>query len=469
MESYSDYSSYRKSLLSAAFSCETVVRTFLQKIEEQRSLNAFIEVYADEAIAQAKTIDQKISAGESLGRAAGLVIGIKDLICHKGKTIGASSKVFGDFKSLFSNSSLQRLIDEGAIVIGRLNCDEFGMGSTNENSCHGPVLNAKDNSKVSGGSSGGSAVAVQAGLCHLSLGTDTGGSVRQPASFCGVMGLKPSYGKVTRHGLVAYASSFDQLGYFGNSLSDLALALDITSGADGFDATIVEKESTAKPANKTLAYFKQAMELPGLDDNIKEQFLAKVAELKAAGWEIMSVDFPLLEYMVPTYYVLTTAEASSNLARYDGVHYGHRSDEAKNINELYIKSRSEGFGKEVKKRIMLGTFVLSSGFYDAYYRKSQQVRRLIKEKTEAVLESCDAIISPTTPTTAYGLNTVATQDPLTMYLGDVFTVQANLAGIPAVSLPVFEHVNGMPFGLQLMGKAFAEEQLLETSRAILAV
>ncbi len=467
MESYSDYSSYRQNLISGNFSCENVVKTFLDSIEAQKDLNAFIEVYSDEALAQAKEIDRKIKAGINLKRVEGMVIAIKDLICQKEKTISAGSKIFGDFKSLFSSTSLHRLIDEGAIVLGRLNCDEFGMGSTNENSCFGPVLNARDKTKVPGGSSGGSAVAVQANLCHLALGTDTGGSVRQPASFCGVYGFKPSYGKISRHGLVAYASSFDQLGFLSSSVEDLELVLDIAAGPDEFDATIVDQSTPKEIAStQTLAYFKQTTDLPGLDPEIAKAFFAKVEGLRSEGWKVEAVDFPLLEYMVPTYYVLTTAEASSNLARYDGVHYGHRTESASDINDLYIKSRSEGFGQEVKKRIMLGTFVLSSGYYDAYYRKSQQVRRLIKEKTEAILETCDAIIGPTTPSTAYDMGTVAKQDPLRMYLGDVFTVQATLAGVPAISLPLFDHPNGMPFGLQLMGKAFCEEQLLEISKAI---
>lgn len=438
-----------------------MVETFLNNIEKQNSLNAFIEVYKEEALDQAKSIDLKVKNGGELGRVEGMVIGIKDLICHRGKIIGAGSNIFGDFKSLFSSTALERLIDEGAIIIGRLNCDEFGMGSTNENSCHGPVLNARDNTKVSGGSSGGSAVAIQAQLCHLALGTDTGGSVRQPASFCGVHGFKPSYGKISRHGLVAYASSFDQLGFLSSNIADLQLVTDITSGPDQFDATIVEGAERVESASaKRLAYFKQAIEMPGLDPEIGALFLKKIEALRAKGWQVEAIDFPLLEYMVPTYYVLTTAEASSNLARYDGVHYGHRSNDAGNIDELYTKSRSEGFGHEVKKRIMLGTFVLSSGHYDAYYRKSQQVRRLIKERTEEILESFEAIIGPTTPTTAYEIGKVAKQDPLTMYLGDVFTVQATLAGVPAISLPLFEHPNGMPFGFQLMGRAFGEEQLL---------
>jgi aspartyl-tRNA(Asn)/glutamyl-tRNA(Gln) amidotransferase subunit A len=352
---------------------------------------------------------------------------------------------------------VQRLLDAGVIIIGVCNCDEFAMGSSNENSAWGPVLNAADITKVPGGSSGGSAVAVQAGLCMLSLGSDTGGSVRQPADFCGVVGLKPTYGRISRYGLIAYGSSFDCIGVFGKSVSDVALFYETMAGNDPMDATTmnlpVEKlAENAVPTNKKyrFAYFHATLSLPGLDPEIKSAFLNLFKTLKDAGHTVEAVPFDLLEYIVPAYYVLTTAEASSNLSRYDGVRYGHQSAHSpKNLTEFYKTNRSEGFGNEVKRRILLGSFVLSSGYYDAYFSKAQQVRRLLYHQITNVFKDFDAILMPVSPTTAFTLGGHK-GDPVAMYLADIYTVLANLTGIPGLAIPGFKHSNGMPFGIQVM-------------------
>jgi aspartyl-tRNA(Asn)/glutamyl-tRNA(Gln) amidotransferase subunit A len=348
------------------------------------------------------------------------------------------------------------------------------MGSSNENSSWGPVKNGIDESRVPGGSSGGSAVAVQTKQCMVSLGTDTGGSVRQPADFCGIYGLKPSYGRISRYGLIAYASSFDQIGVFTNNITDSALLLQTISGNDGLDSTasplpvpdycteLTKKENTTYK----FAYFKEAVEHPSLDPQIKKEILNSFELLKQAGHSVTAVDFPLIEYIVPTYYILTTAEASSNLGRFDGVRYGHQTKEAfTDLAEFYSKNRSEGFGKEVKKRIMLGSFVLSAGYYDAYFTKAQQVRKKLVEQTGLIFNEFDAILSPTAPSTAFKFGEKS-NDPIEMYLGDIYTVFANLVGIPGISIPLFWHENGMPFGLQAMTNQFQELSLLKVSRSI---
>jgi aspartyl-tRNA(Asn)/glutamyl-tRNA(Gln) amidotransferase subunit A len=358
------------------------------------------------------------------------------------------------------------LIDEDAIIIGRLNCDEFAMGSSNENSAFGPVKNPLNNSLVPGGSSGGSAAAVAAGLCTAALGSDTGGSIRQPASFTGTYGLKPTYGRISRYGLIAYASSFDQIGPFTNDLSDAALLLEVMAGADDFDSTASSRPCDSYSAftpKKTyrIALLQEAMDAEGMDPEIRNSILSLVQELKNSGHTVETVSFPYLKQMVPTYYVLTTAEASSNLSRFDGVHFGYRYTDAKGVEDTYKKSRSHGFGPEVKRRIMAGTFVLSHGYYDAYYTKAQKVRRLLRNRTEEILSDFDIILTPSTPTTAFEQNSV--KDPIQMYLQDIFTVHANLTGHPAISLPLGRHSNGLPFGIQLMGKLFAEKELFALS------
>ncbi|MEX2588623.1 MAG: Asp-tRNA(Asn)/Glu-tRNA(Gln) amidotransferase subunit GatA [Chitinophagales bacterium] len=469
MKEYTRLSDIQQELNAGNTSCVALVEAYLKNIETRKDLNAFLEVYSDEALTRAKVIDQKLQSGNA-GKLAGMVIGIKDILCLKDHKVGASSKILEGFNSLYTATAVQRLIDEDAIIIGRLNCDEFAMGSSNENSAYGNVKNALNPDYVPGGSSGGSAVAVQAGLCHASLGTDTGGSIRQPASFTGVFGLKPTYGRVSRYGLIAYASSFDQIGPFTKSAEDAALLLEIMSGADEYDSTCsdeaVKSYQLDTQKKYKIAYLPATLEHKGLDPEIKSKILSAIEKLKAEGHEVKAIEFPYLDYLVPSYYVLTTAEASSNLARFDGVRYGKRSENAESMDDVYYNTRSENFGPEVKRRIMLGTFVLSAGYYDAYYGKAQKVRRLLVESSRAMLEDYDFILTPTTPTTAFKIGEKS-DDPIAMYLADIFTVQANLAGLPAVSVPLFEHSNGFPFGLQLMSDKFEEAKLLSFSKTLL--
>lgn len=457
----------RNAIEAGKTNCEEIVQSFLDRIEKKKDLNAFLDVFAEEALAAAKVTDQKIREGKA-GKLGGLVIGIKDVLSYKNHQLQASSKILENFEAIYSATVIEKLLAEDAIIIGRLNCDEFAMGSSNENSAFGRVRNDADPDRVPGGSSGGSAVAVQAGLCHATLGTDTGGSIRQPASFCGVYGLKPTYGRVSRYGMIAFASSFDQIGPFATSAEDIALIMEVIAGKDKRDATSSETvvPEYTKQLNSSkkykLAYFKETIENDGLDSEIKSHVLQQIEALKSKGYTVEPVSFPYLEYLVPTYYVLTTAEASSNLSRYDGVKYGYRSPNATDMDSTYKKTRSEGFGIEVKRRIMLGTFVLSAGYYDAYYSKAQKVRRLISEHTKEVFNQYDFILSPTTPDTAFKFGE-KTDDPVKMYLSDIYTVQANLCGFPAISLPTGKHSNGLPFGIQLMGRPFEEDKLLDIS------
>jgi aspartyl-tRNA(Asn)/glutamyl-tRNA(Gln) amidotransferase subunit A len=457
---------YHQELAANNTTCADAVQYYLQQIEANKKLNAFTEVFADEALQQAVFLDNKRKAGEPLKKLHGVVIAIKDVLCYKDHTATASSKMLKGFKSLYTATAVQRLLDEDAIIIGNCNCDEFAMGSSNENSAYGNVLNALDHTKVPGGSSGGSAVAVQAGLCMASLGTDTGGSVRQPADFCGIIGLKPTYGRISRYGLIAYASSFDQVGIFGNTVTDIALLLEIMSGEDEYDSTALNygpwtMDHSRVPKKYNIAYFKEALHHPSLDKEIKENILALVERLRADGHTVTEIDFDLLDYVVPAYYVLTTAEASSNLGRYDGIRYGYQNEgNIKDLTEFYKQNRTEGFGKEVQRRIMLGTFVLSSGYYDAYFSKAQQVRRLLVDQTDAIFADYEVVIMPTSPTTAPGIGNKES-DPVAVYLADIFTVFANLTGIPGISIPLFKHSNGMPFGLQIMTKKTDELTLLK--------
>ena len=374
------------------------------------------------------------------------------------------------FRSLFSATAVDKIINEDAIIIGRLNCDEFAMGSSNENSIYGAVKNPIDERKVPGGSSGGSAAAVAEGLCNIALGSDTGGSIRQPASFCGVIGMKPTYGRISRNGLIAYGSSFDQIGVFSKTIQDANLLIHVMSGSDEFDSTVSSRE----PSNKKIELSKKKfnigipdeyLKFKGLDLEIKNKLLSVIDDLKFKGHKVEILKFPFLKYLVPTYYVLTTAEASSNLARYDGAHYGYRTNKAVDINSTYENSRSEGFGIEVKRRIMLGNFVLSSGYYDAYFTKAQKVRTLIKTKTEEMLKNNDVLILPTAPSTAFSIGEI--KDPIKMYLQDIFTVHANITGVPAISLPIGTHSNKLPFGIQLMAKRFQENTLFEVSNLLM--
>jgi aspartyl-tRNA(Asn)/glutamyl-tRNA(Gln) amidotransferase subunit A len=465
---------YHQQLLQQETSCEKVVQFYLHQISEQTPLNAFVEVYAEEALLKAKLLDANRIAGAPLKKLHGVVIAIKDVICYKDHKVTAASKILDNFKSIYTATALQHLIDEDAIIIGNCNCDEFAMGSTNENSVYGKVHNAINRSKVPGGSSGGSAVAVQANMCMLSLGSDTGGSVRQPADFCGIIGIKPSYGQISRYGLLAYASSFDQIGIFGKHLPDVALLLSIMSQHDPMDSTMQQVPSTglatipnSNDKKFKCCYFKQALKHPSLDKEIQEKILQLVATLQADGHTVDEIEFDLLDFIVPAYYVLTTAEASSNLSRYDGIRYGYQSPKTpEDLDDFYRNNRSEGFGMEVKRRIMLGTFVLSTGYYDAYFSKAQKIRAMLVAKMEQLFTSYDAILMPNSPETAFDLGS-GKQDPIAMYLADIYTVLANLTGTAGISLPLFSHSNNMPFGLQVMTNKGDELTLLEISSMLL--
>lgn len=442
---------------------------YFAQITAQQDLNVFNEVFVDSAKKQAVSVQQKIDNGTA-GKLAGMVIGIKDNILYKDHITTASSKMLEGFISPYSSTVVTRLIQEDAIIIGRTNCDEFAMGGSNETSYYGTVRNAADTERVAGGSSGGSAVAVQADMCLSALGTDTGGSVRQPAAFCGCYGLKPTYGRISRYGVIAYASSFDQVGPITSSVSDAALLLEVLAGADENDSTVsrlpvpdyLAALDNASP--KKIAVLKETLESEALDPDIKAAILQAIEQFKADGHTVEYVSFGLLDYLVPAYYVLTAAEASSNLSRYDGVHYGHRNLQAENLNSLYKKSRAEGFGEEVKRRILLGTFVLSAGYYDAYYQKAQQVRRLIRDKIEALLVDFDVILTPVAPTPPFKIGENI-QDPLVMYMADIFTVLASLTGVPAIAIPLGNNKLGLPLSLQLMGKHFEEGALLSLSES----
>ncbi len=467
---YQNYFEYRSRLESGQISCTQEVNRLLKIIEDNRHLNAFLEVFSDEAIERAGLIDRKIKSGEA-GRLAGMIIGLKDNICYAGHKVSAASKILENFESLYSATAVERLVDEDAIIIGRLNCDEFAMGSSNENSAYGPVINPVDNKSVPGGSSGGSAAAVAAGLCHAALGSDTGGSIRQPASFTGTVGLKPTYGRISRWGLIAYGSSLDQIGPITNSVADAALLLEIMAGADDYDTTASTEKVVAYSqkldfkGKARIAYLKEAVESKGLSEAAASAFRTFVSKLESEGHTVEAVDFPLLDYLVPAYYIISNAEASSNLARYDGINYGYRSENATDISTTFEYSRSEAFGPEVKRRIMMGTFVLSAGYYDAYYAKAQKVRRLLKDRTTEILNNYDFIMTPTTPHSAF-LPGSHKDDPVAMYLEDIFTVHANLAGIPAVSLPYATGENGLPLGVQLASREFEEGKLLSFAHSL---
>lgn len=464
---YTTFSEVKKAL-SDGKTVVDVVNHYLSAIKETRELNAFIEVFEASALQQAAVVDQKLQSGNA-GRLAGMVIGLKDNICYKGHAVSASSTILENFESLFSATVVERLLAEDAVIIGRLNCDEFAMGSSNETSAYGPVKNNLRASHVPGGSSGGSAVAVSAGLCTASLGSDTGGSIRQPASFTGTVGLKPTYGRISRYGLIAYASSFDQIGPFTNDVDDAALLLEIMAGKDNMDSTsssrpVQEYSKPAQNGKMRLAYLTEAVDNNDVDPEVRAYFEKLIAGLRSEGHTVEPVSFPYLGQLVPTYYVLTTAEASSNLSRFDGVHFGHRSTEARGVEETYVLSRTEGFGTEVKRRIMAGTFVLSHGYYDAYYTKAQKVRRVLQDKTNEIFENYDMLLLPTTPSTAFEFGSMT--DPIQMYLQDIFTVHANLTGNPAISVPAATHSNGLPFGVQVMADHFEEAAMLNFAREL---
>lgn len=445
------------------------VKHFLKNIDDQKDLNAFNFVFSDEAIEKAKEVEQKIK-NNSAGKLAGMVIAIKDVLAYKDHPLTCSSNILKNFTSLYTATAVQKLIDEDAIIIGKTNCDEFAMGSSNENSAFGNVLNPVDKTRVPGGSSGGSAVAVAANLCDVSLGTDTGGSIRQPAAFCGVYGFKPTYGRVSRFGLTAFASSFDTIGPFTKNVEDAALVMEVISAKDDNDSTSVDKIvpdflASLKDERRFKIGIPKEYFADGLDEEIKTAVLNVADKLKLENYFVKEVSLPKTEYTIAAYYILTTAEASSNLARFDGARYGIRSKDFNDLNEMYVNTRVEGLGKEVKRRIMLGTYVLSTGYYDAYYRKAQKVRRLIKEDFDNVFKQVDLLITPTTPTTAFKIGEKS-DDPLKMYLSDIYTTSANLAGLPGISIPIGRNSEDMPIGLQILSQQFDEEKILQLAKHI---
>lgn len=457
-----------RALDSGQTTCAKLAEEALRRAsEENPRINALAELFHESAKAQAAAVDARRALGDR--RALdGVTMVIKDNMVYAGHAAGASSKILTGFVSPYSATAVQRVLDAGALLIGRANCDEFAMGSSNETSVYGPVRNPLDLNRTPGGSSGGSAAAVAAGWVHAALGSDTGGSIRQPAAFCGIFGAKPTYGRISRYGLIAYASSFDQIGPFARSARDLATITEVLSGADEFDSTCSDRpvpSMTAEgrdPRSLRFGYYQEVLDNPALDPELRSAFMAKMDALRAAGHHVEALNFDYLDVLVPIYYILTTAEASANLARFDGVRYGYRAEGVKSLDELYKRSRSQGFGTEVQRRILLGTFVLRSGYFDAYYGKAQKARRAVQDATNADLAKVDLLISPTTPHTAFELGR-ETSDPTVMYLEDIFTVQAPIAGLPALSLPMGLHSNGLPMGLHLTAKAFDEPTLFRAA------
>ncbi len=457
-------SDIQKSLRNGQQTISELVESYLKRIEETTDLNIYIEVYKEEAKALAASLDQKIQKGESLGPLFGAVISIKDVLCYKDHKVSAASKMLAGFTSQFTGTAIQRLLDADAIIIGRTNCDEFAMGSTNENSAYGPTLNGLDSERVPGGSSGAAAVSVERDTCLIGIGSDTGGSVRQPAAFCGIYGFKPSYGRISRYGLIAYGSSFDQIGVLAKGIEDISRVLNIMSGEDPMDATSLNMdppEIVKHPVDQQykIAYIPEVLDHPGLNPDIRKGTMSFIEGLRDRNHECTPISFELLPYLVPAYYVLTTAEASSNLSRYDGIRYGHQAKDFEQLEDLYERSRSEGFGAEVKRRIMMGTFVLSVGYFDAYFTKAQQVRTLIIDRMKEIFAEYDFLIMPTTTDIAWKRGEMS-GDPVSMYLSDIYTVLANLGGYPAISIPQQNEQLILPFGVQIMSDLYDERKLL---------
>ena len=437
----------------------------------EEAIGAYISTFKEQALSRAKEVDGRIASGEAVGQLAGVPVAIKDNMCTTFGATTCASKILENFSSPYNATVVERLLAGDAVIVGKTNMDEFAMGSSTENSGLGRTVNPWDTDRVPGGSSGGSAAAVAAGLCFAALGSDTGGSIRQPASFCGVVGLKPTYGRVSRYGLVAFGSSLDQIGPITQTVADCALMMNVIAGHDVADSTSVDEKQA--PVGDYLAGLEEAVD--GLKIAVVPQFKAGADEAvqsalnealdvyRQLGAEVVEVDMPHLDYAIAAYYVIATAEASSNLARYDGVHYGHRTETPAEYVEVYSKSRAEGFGKEVKRRIMLGTYALSSGYYDAYYLKALKVRNLIRGDFAGVFEKCDCIMMPVAPTTAFKIGEKI-DDPLQMYLSDIYTIAANLAGVPAISIPCGFDEEGLPIGLQILSPAFSEEKLLRIAR-----
>lgn len=467
---FKSISALHQALREGSTSVTQQVQTYLDRIEETRDLNIYVEVYRQEALRQAQVLDEKIQSSDTALRPLeGCVISIKDVLCHKGHKVTAASDILGSYTAPYTATAIQRLLDAGAIIIGRTNCDEFAMGSTCEHSRYGPALNGRDPSRVPGGSSGGAAVSVERDTCMIGIGSDTGGSVRQPAAFCGIYGMKPSYGRISRYGLIAYGSSFDQIGILSKDIPTMSVALEVMSGHDPMDATSSPLEPPSwqgtDSSPKRVAYISEILDHKSLNPHVKAGVQATIEDLRSKGHTCDPVSLDLLDYLVPTYYVLTTAEASSNLSRYDGIRYGHRTSDFDELTELYERTRSEGFGMEAKRRIMMGTFVLSVGYYDAYFTKAQQVRSLIIEQVKEIYSKYDFILTPTTTDVAFK-NGEIIADPVAMYLSDVTTVLANLAGIPGISIPKEDMHSGLPYGIQIMSAKYQEEGLLAFSMSL---
>jgi aspartyl-tRNA(Asn)/glutamyl-tRNA(Gln) amidotransferase subunit A len=462
----------RAAIAARRLTASGVVEGFYQKIKaDDPEIHAYLTLCEDRAHEQAARIDRMVKAREALPPLAGVPMGIKDVMVTRGVRTTAGSKILENFISPYDCTAVARLEAAGAIVLGKMNCDEFAMGSSNENSAYGPVRNPRDKSRVPGGSSGGSAAAVAAGSAVATLGSDTGGSIRQPASFCGVVGLMPTYGRVSRYGLIAFASSLDHIGPLTRTVKDAAIILRVIAGRDPMDSTSADvpvpdyESELAKPVSGLKIGVPQEYFGEGLAPEVRAAVEAGIAKLRAAGCQTVPISLPHTKYAIPTYYVIATAEASANLARFDGVRYGHRASDVRTLSEMYRRSRDEGFGPEVKRRIMLGTYALSSGYYDAYYLKAQRVRTLLTRDFAAAFQKVDAIVTPTAPTPAFRLGEKAGA-PLSMYLADIYTVTADLAGIPGISVPCGQSSSGLPIGLQVLGRHFDESTVLRVGSAV---
>lgn len=459
----------REKILKREITSESATKAVFEKIERvDKEIGAFISLRKERALEEAREIDRKIAVGEKVGPMAGVPVAIKDNMVSDGETATSCSNVLKGYQGVYNATVVKKLKEAGAIIIGNTNMDEFAMGSSTKTSCYGLAKNPWDLERVPGGSSGGSAAAVGASQLFMALGSDTGGSIRQPASYCGVVGLKPTYGRVSRYGIMALASSLDQVGPFTKDVADSALTLSVIAGADDYDATVVDTpvEDYTRYLGQDIKGMKigipQEYFIDGMNEGTKNIVLNSIEKLKEAGAEIVEITLPHTKYSVSTYYVIQPAEASSNLAKYDGIRYGHRSTNATNVDELYVKSRSEGFGDEVKRRIMMGTYVLSAGFFDAYFKKAQKVRRLIKNDFDEAFKSVDVILTPVSPTTAFKLSDK--KSPVELYLEDIFTIPGNLAGLPGLVVPAGLD-KGLPVGIQFLGKPFAEGELFKIGSA----
>ena len=462
----SSYEDLRLRLFSKQITCEEVVRFYLERIDRHKDDNIYITVFHEQALERARILDRKLREGENPGKLFGLPMAIKDNISMKGARLTCASKILENYESVYDATAVTRLEQEDAVFLGKTNMDEFAMGSSNENSAFGNVPNPFDKNRVPGGSSGGSAAAVANGLAMVALGSDTGGSVRQPAGFCDIVGLKPTYGRISRYGLVAFASSFDQIGVLARNCDDAALVLAVMAGKDVHDATSsyhAVTDYTAEMATVSVEGLKIGVPKEyfpeSLNSDVARIVKGKLYELRDKGAELVDIHLPDSEYAIASYYILVTAEASSNLARFDGARYGYRSEHSEDLSAMYVNSRTEGFGREVKRRIMLGTYVLSAGYYDTYYKKAQQVRRVFQDRYREALAKVDVIAGPTSPFPPFGIGDKI-ENPLEMYLADVFTVPASIVGMPAVSVPLgFDSIN-LPVGMHLICNFFEEGKLL---------